>query len=100
MPGKTYPDASSTILARALTDSGASPSSRVSKEEDEERLRLALERMKPIDREILVLHYFERLTLRECAQVLEISASAAKMRHLKAPERLQDALAARGGRPG
>ena len=93
--GPDYPEATSETLARVLVDSSASPSELVTQEEEEERLRVGLEGMQPIDREILVLHYFERLTLKECALVLDVSESAAKMRHLKATERLHRLLSAR-----
>ena len=41
---------------------------------------------------ILLLHYLEQLTFKEIADVLQITEGAAKMRHLRALERLGDLL--------
>jgi len=90
------PDASTICLVRAIVDQRESPSQQVSRKEQEERLRAVLEKMKPIDREILLLRHFERLSMPECAQVLELSLSGAKQRHGKAAVRLRRALGEHG----
>ncbi len=53
--------------------------------------------MDPLDREILTLRHFERLSLVEAAQELGISQSAAGQRHFRAVKRLKEILA---GLPG
>ena len=63
----------------------------------EDKSGQALEDMKPIDREILMLRYFERLSMKECGQVLGLSLSGAKVRHLNATERLHQVLSAHEG---
>ena len=57
-------------------------------------VRDALERLTPPDREILVMRYLEDLTFPEIAAILEIGESAAKMRHLRAIERIRTVLKA------
>lgn len=86
------PDASTVCLARAIADQGESPSQIMSREEQEKRLREVLERMKPEDREILLLRHFEQLSNAECAQVLGLTAKAAATRHLRAAKRLRATL--------
>jgi RNA polymerase sigma-70 factor (ECF subfamily) len=57
------------------------------------RLQEALNRMNPIDREVLALRHFEHLTRAESAQVLGLTEAAAAKRYLRALERLRDVLA-------
>jgi len=80
---------SSGLLAQGIVDQHESPSKEMSRIEQEEVLRHLLDQMKPIDREILILHHFERLTLAECARVLGLTHSGAKLRHLRAARRLR-----------
>jgi len=84
-----WPDESFVELANRLIGSGTSPSVQVVKNELREGIRLALERLPPVDREVLVLRYLEQLSTAETASVLGISEGAVKMRHLRALERLQ-----------
>ena len=44
------------------------------------------------DREILVMRYLEDLSFSEIAAILEIGESAAKMRHLRAIEKICSVL--------
>ncbi len=53
---------------------------------------MALEKMKAIDREILMLRHFERLSNDECAQVLGLSLSGTYVRHWRAAKRLREIL--------
>ncbi len=62
--------------------------------EREGLLEAALEKMDPIDREVLALRHFERLSNVETAEALGIEESAASKRHLRALERLKDVLKA------
>ena len=52
----------------------------------------ALNSMEPIDREVLALKHFERLSFGEIAQVLGLTEGAAGSRYLKAIKRLKGIL--------
>ncbi len=56
------------------------------------RLREALTRLPPDDREVLVLRHLEQLSTAETAAVLGISETAAKQRHLRAIRRVRRLL--------
>jgi RNA polymerase sigma factor (sigma-70 family) len=56
------PDRSALDLARRMTANGTSPSRRLIREEERERVHVALSRLDPRDREILVLRYLEGLS--------------------------------------
>lgn len=56
------------------------------------RLRQALARLAPDDREVLVLRHLEQLSTAETAAVLGISETAAKQRHLRAIRRMRRLL--------
>ena len=83
----------SVCLARQLAGDGTSPSGAAMREEASDSLRVALEEMDAIDREILALRHFEELGNAEAAEVLGISAKAASMRYVRAISRLKDILA-------
>jgi RNA polymerase sigma-70 factor (ECF subfamily) len=91
------PEASSLMLAAHLLGRLTSPSQAAVKAETRLRIQEALNRMDPLDREILALRHFEQLKNLEVAQVLEIDASTASTRHLRALKRLKDEL---GNIPG
>jgi len=80
-------------LARHLAAGGQSPSRAAERKEMNQRLRAALDQLEQTQREVLLLKYVEDLTLAEAAAVLEISVDAAKMRHLRAVQRLRTLLA-------
>jgi RNA polymerase sigma-70 factor (ECF subfamily) len=86
------PDRSANDLARRMTAHGTSPSRRLIRDEECERVRAALSRLDPRDREVLVLRYLEGLSTEETAAVLGIRAGAVKMRHVRALERLRGLL--------
>ncbi len=56
------------------------------------RLRQALGTLSPQDREVLVLRHLEQLNTADTAEVLGISQTAAKQRHLRAIRRLRRIL--------
>lgn len=85
-------DESVMELAGRLAASGSSPSMHALRKELHSRVRGALEEMSPRDREILLLHYLEQLTFSEVAAVLQIAEPAARMRHIRALERLRARL--------
>jgi RNA polymerase sigma-70 factor (ECF subfamily) len=80
-------------LAKRLVGHGPSPSRAAQTRETRERLRAALDELEPTQREVLLLKYVEDMTLAEAAAVLQISVDAAKMRHLRAVQRLRTVLA-------
>ena len=86
------PDHSALDLARRMTASGTSPSRRLIRDEERERVQAALSRLDPRDREVLVLRYLEDLSTEEIVAVLGIRAGAVKMRHVRALERLRGLL--------
>src|SRR4051812_24197113 len=90
--GASVTDKSLYELARRLVAKGPSPSRAAQNVETRERLRAALDELEPTQREVLLLKYVEDMTLAEAAAVLEISVDAAKMRHLRAVQRLRTVL--------
>ena len=79
----------SGIIAAHLVARISSASSILQREELCQRLRELLDRMEPVDREILVLRHFEHLTNAESAQILNLSTTAASNRYIRALERLR-----------
>jgi RNA polymerase sigma-70 factor (ECF subfamily) len=86
------PDESAVELAARLLDTGSSPSERLLREELRGRVRAALVRLSPRDRELLVLRHLEQLPTREVAAVLGVSEAAVKKRHVRALDRLHNLL--------
>lgn len=86
------PEASSIAIASAILDSGATPSGVAIEVERREALQGALESMKAVDRETLVLRHFEQLSNAEIAQLTGISESAASQRYFRALARLREIL--------
>lgn len=84
--------ASSISLARAIVDHSPTPAQRLVRGEQQERLRAALDGMEESDREILMLRHFERLSNEECAEILGLTPSGAKQRHMRAALRLREVL--------
>lgn len=86
------PDLSAVRLAERLLASGTSPSGGLERAERRAAVRAALDRLRPRDREVLVLRYLEDLTTREVAAVLGVSEGAVKMRHVRALDALRHLL--------
>jgi RNA polymerase sigma-70 factor (ECF subfamily) len=82
------PDESAVELAARLLDTGSSPSERLLREELRDRVRSALARLSPRDRELLVLRHLEQLPTKEIAVILGITEVAVKKRHVRALDRL------------
>jgi RNA polymerase sigma-70 factor (ECF subfamily) len=85
-------DPSARVLVERLVSHGSSPSRRLLRQELRERVQTALDRLDPRDREVLLLRYLEQLSTAEIAAALEIGLGAAKMRHLRALQKLRAAL--------
>jgi RNA polymerase sigma-70 factor, ECF subfamily len=88
----SLPQASSTALAARLLGRETAPSEAAMRAELALRLETALNAMDPLDREVLVLRHFEQLSNSEAAQVLNIQASAASKRYVRALRRLKSIL--------
>jgi RNA polymerase sigma-70 factor (ECF subfamily) len=91
------PEESSVALVSQLLATGTSPSGKLVRAELRDRVRAALDALRENDREVLVLRYLEHLSMAEIAAVLEISESAAKVRHLRALQRIQEVLTTQPG---
>lgn len=75
-----------------LAGKAASPSEAAMRLEFVDAMQAALERLEPLDREVLALRHFEELTNNEAAEVLGISKTAASNRYVRALKRLKQAL--------
>jgi RNA polymerase sigma-70 factor (ECF subfamily) len=93
----SLPRASSLSLAELLLGRLTSPTRAAQRAEMQLRLQEALNRMDPIDREVLVLRHFEELSNVETAQVLGLEPTASSNRYIRALKRLKKILA---GLPG
>jgi RNA polymerase sigma-70 factor (ECF subfamily) len=82
----------SSGLANQIAGTLTSPSMAAQKVELQTQLLEVLDRLDEMDREILVLRHFEHLTNSECANILQISPTAASNRYIRALERLRAAL--------
>ena len=82
-------DESIVALAQSLVTHSQNPRQQAIAAEAESRMLCALGRLKPQDREILVLRYMEQLDVDEIANVLGISRTAVTSRHLRALQRLR-----------
>jgi RNA polymerase sigma-70 factor (ECF subfamily) len=85
-------DTTSMTMARWLADDVTSPSQRMLKDEQQQRLQMALESMHEIDREILAMRHFEYLSNLQTAQALGISPTAASNRYVRAAVRLAEIM--------
>ena len=83
VPLRAFPAASSASVARELLDPATPPIQAAAREESLLRLQEALERMDELDREVLVLRYFEQLSNEETARALGLSVSGARKRHVR-----------------
>src|SRR6516165_3454884 len=86
------PAASSASLAAQLLGRLTSPSQAAIKAETRLRVQEVLNKMDPLDREVLALRHFEQLSNAEVAETLGINESTASSRYLRALKRLKDEL--------
>jgi RNA polymerase sigma-70 factor, ECF subfamily len=87
------PEASSAALAAQLLGKHTTPSEAAVRAEQMLRLQEAVNRLDPLDREVLSLRHFEQLSRAETAQMLGIEEPAAAKRYIRALKRLKDILA-------
>lgn len=90
------PDESALDLAERLVASGTSPSQQLTRQEQRERLREALTKLAPHDREVLVMRHLEQMETREIAAVLGIGENAVRNRQFRALLRLRAVLEGEG----
>lgn len=86
------PDASSIQLVAQLVDQELTPASAAIQQELAQRLEEILSQLDEIDREIILMRYYEQMSNQEIATALDLSEAAASMRHLRALRRLKDAF--------
>lgn len=82
--------------AEAVAEPAASPEAVVTREDEGERVRRAVQELSPSDRALLAMRYEERLPVAEIAAALGIREGAVKVRLLRARERLMKRLAPEG----
>jgi RNA polymerase sigma-70 factor (ECF subfamily) len=87
-----WPDDSARLLVDCFVAGDTTPGHALVREERRQRIHAALERLTSPDREVLVMRYLEDLTFPEIAAILGIGESAAKMRHLRAIERIRSVM--------
>jgi RNA polymerase sigma-70 factor (ECF subfamily) len=86
------PEASSAALAAELLGHEPRPSEAAMRAEMAARLQESLNRMDPLEHEVLALRHFEQLSNAEVAQVLGLRQSAASKRYVRALQRLREML--------
>jgi RNA polymerase sigma-70 factor (ECF subfamily) len=91
------PGVSSAALVAQVIGREPNPSDAAREVERRRWLQDALDRMNPLDREVLTLRHFEQLTSAETALVLGLTQSAASKRHVRALKRLNEILLAMPG---
>ena len=91
---RAMPEACSVSLAQQLLGQITSPTRAVARAELQLMVQEVLNGMQPMDREILVLRYFEKLSTSEAAKELGIKRSTAGKRYITALKRLRQALSA------
>jgi RNA polymerase sigma-70 factor (ECF subfamily) len=88
------PGASTGALAARLLGKLTSPSNAAIRAERGSQVQNALDRMDPLDREILVLRHYEQMTNGDAAAALGLEKSVASRRYTRALARLEEILAA------
>ena len=74
----------SGAIAVCLTGGESTPSVKVSRAEEIQRMTAALDQMEPLDREVLALRHFEQLEHAEIGELLNLSAAAVSSRYRRA----------------
>ena len=82
----------SALLLAQLSASLTSPSQCAVRNETVEQLRVALQKLGTIDRQVLLLRHLEELGNNEVAEILGIDKCAASKRYVRALGRLRDAM--------
>ncbi len=82
-------DHSTMELANQLRDPQMTPAAAATWNETLRRFHEAVERLDEIDREMILMRHFEKLSNQEAAQALGLTSAAASMRYLRAVRRLR-----------
>lgn len=93
---RPLPPVSSNFLASHLLGRMTSPSRAAQRAEDQIRVQQALDRLKPMDREMIALRHFEMLSNEEIALTLGLTKTAASNRYVRALQRLKAELVESG----
>jgi len=83
------PPSLASQLAACLVDTTTSQCGKQARAELRAKVLVILQRMDPIDREVIALRHFEQLTNCEIARILGITPNAAGVRYHRALERLK-----------
>jgi RNA polymerase sigma-70 factor (ECF subfamily) len=75
---------SSLHLARRLLSAGATPSESVNRRDLAQRVRRAIARLSDLDREIVMMLYFEGLSSKQVAFILDIDPITVRRHHARA----------------
>jgi RNA polymerase sigma-70 factor (ECF subfamily) len=97
--GPWHNEATAKRLVDRLAANDTTPGRRMAREERRVLLAGAIARMDEADRQVLALRYLDQLAFDEIAAVLDVGLSAAKMRHLRAVDRLRVVLEELGVEP-
>lgn len=93
----SLPKDASVALGSRLLAAGPNPSARMRQEECCRRVQQALEKLRPDDREVILMRHFEEMSNQEVAQALGLTESGATMRYGRALVRLKEILLAESG---
>jgi RNA polymerase sigma-70 factor (ECF subfamily) len=87
-----WPEGSAAPVAEHLVDSQTGPNTALSRAERREVVRAALEKLEPIDREILALRYFDGLSFTQIGEILGLKANTANARALRAAAKFRQLI--------
>jgi len=90
------PADSSAQIVSMIAGRGPSPSQELARAEMAEKVRIALGRLGVEERDLILWRHFEQLSIRDVAQLLQISETAAGKRYIRALDRLRKTLAQLG----
>jgi RNA polymerase sigma-70 factor (ECF subfamily) len=90
--GPIVNDASSIQLVAQLADGELTPASAAIQRELQQKLQQVLDQLDELDREVILMRYFEQMSNQEVADALNLTEAAASMRHLRALRRLKEAF--------
>ena len=88
----------SSSMAFCLVGTESTPSVKVSRAEEIERMTKVLDQLEPLDREVLALRHFEQLEHAEIGELLNLTAAAVSSRYRRALKKIGLALNNQNGR--
>ena len=91
------PDGSAIELTGLAVDSGTSPSDQMSRKERAAAVHVALDKLPPEDRNLIIMRHVEKLRTSEVATILGISDGAVKTRLVRALQKFREQVARTGG---